>query len=60
MPNEQLEKLEDKIKEILSKSKTDISEQIELWSNVGCYLHSKVEERELELLNAKNKLPKKG
>ncbi len=59
MQNEQLEKLEDKVKETLSKSKFDIIDLTTLWSNIGFWLHSKVEEKELELLNSKNKLPKK-
>lgn len=59
MPNEQLEKLEDKVKEILTKSKFDVIDLTTLWSNIGFWLHSKVEDKELELLNSKSKLPKK-
>ena len=59
MANDQITKLEEKVKDLLTNSKLSISEKVELWRNVGIYLHTEVTTIEAELLNAKTKLPKK-
>ena len=59
MSNEQIEKLEDKLKDILSKSKFDVVDMTNVWSNVGYWIHQKVEAKEAELQNSKKQLPKR-